>query len=65
MTAPSKLILGRQLRPVRMHREEPRMRLGQGCEAKGGLRLSQLASDGLPVGPLPRGSVWHRSGEAA
>lgn len=41
------------------------MRLGQGCESKGGLHLSQLATNGLPVGPLPRGSVWHRSGEAA
>jgi hypothetical protein len=65
MTAPSKLILACQMRPIRMHLHEARMRLRQGCEAKGGLHLSQLAADGLPVGPLSRGSVWHRSGEAA
>ncbi|MBB5762129.1 hypothetical protein HNR01_001749 [Methylorubrum rhodesianum] len=65
MTPLSKLILACQLRPIRMHRQEARMRLGQGCEAKGGLRLSQFAADCLPVGPLSRGSVWHRSGEAA
>lgn len=65
MTAPSKLILPCEMRPIRMHLHEARMRLGQGCEAKGGLHLSQLAANGLPVGPLSRGSVWHRSGEAA
>lgn len=65
MTAPSKLILGRQLRPVRMHCQEPRMRLSPGAEAKASLRLSQLASHLKPVGPLPCGSVWHRSGETA
>lgn len=65
MTPLSKLILPCQMRPIRMHRQEARMRLGQGCEAKGGLHLSQLAANSLPVGPLFRGSVWHRSGEAA
>lgn len=65
MTASSKLILSCQTRPIRMHLHEARMRLGQGCEAKGGLHLSQLAANSLPVGPLSRGSVWHRSGEAA
>lgn len=65
MTIPSKLILACQMRPIRMHRQEARMRLGQGCEAKGGLHLSQLTADCLPVGPLSRGSVWHRPGEAA
>lgn len=65
MTASSKLILACQVRPIRMHLHEARMRLGQGCKSKGGLHLSQFAADGLPVGPLSRGSVWHRSGEAA
>lgn len=65
MNAASKLIFSGQVRPIRMHLHEARMRLGQGCKSKGGLHLSQLAADGLPVGPLPRGSVWHRSGEAA
>ena len=65
MTAPSKLILGRQLRPVRMHCQEARMRLSPRAEAKASLHLSQLASHLKPVGPLSCGSVWHRSGEAA
>lgn len=65
MTAPSKLILACQMRPIRMHLHEARMRLGQGGKAKGDLGLSQLAANGLPIDPLSRGSVWHRSGEAA
>jgi hypothetical protein len=65
MIAPSKLILGRQLRPVRMHCQEARMRLGPRAEAKSRLRLSQIAPDRLPVGSFSCGSVWHRSGETA
>ena len=41
------------------------MRLSPRAEAKTSLRLSQFASHLKPVGPLPCGSVWHRSGEAA
>lgn len=66
MIAISKLVrLIPQMRPVRMHREELRMRLNERAEAECGLNLSQLASHGLPVGSFSRGSVWHRSGEAA
>lgn len=65
MTAPSKLILACQMRPIRMHLHEARMRLSPRAEAQHHLSLSQLAADCLPVDPLSRGSVWHRSGEAA
>lgn len=65
MAAPSKLVLTSQMRPVRMHLHEARMRFSPRAEAQRHLSLSQLAADCLPVAPLSRGSVWHRSGEAA
>lgn len=66
MTRPSELIcLVPQMRPVRMHREEPRVRLSPCAEPECGLSLSQLASHGQPKPAPVCGSVWHRSGEAA
>lgn len=65
MTAQSKLILTGQVRPVRVHLHEARMRLSPCAEAEMRLYLSQIAPDRLPVGAFSCGSVWHRSGEAA
>ncbi len=66
MTGPSKFFrLGFQMLPIRMHRQEPRMRLSPSAEAEMRLYLSQIAPYRLPVGSFSRGSVWHRSGEAA
>lgn len=66
MTGPSELIrLVSQMRPVRMHRQEPRVRLNECAEPECGLSLSQFASHGQPKPALVCGSVWHRSGEAA